>query len=110
MVEFKFVGISILSIKLFILIFWVYLRIKNLKYCFSKKEKKKENNLKYSISYNKYGNKDDNALVTLKIWYYGIGSGDNNSVIGDNSLLLVVEAVIKVIVLAIMLLALCYYV
>ena len=74
---------------------------------FLKKRKKKK--LKYSISY-KYGNKDDNALVTLKIWYYGIGSGDNNSVIGDNSLLLVVEAVIKVIVLAIMLLALCYYV
>ena len=66
--------------------------------------------MKYSISYNKYGNKDDNALVTLKIWYHGIGGGDNNSVIRDNSLLLVVEAVIKVIVLAIMLLALCYYV
>ena len=64
MVEFKFVGISILSIKL-LLILWVYLRVKNLKYCFSKKEKKKK--LKYSISYNKYGNKDDNALVTLKI-------------------------------------------
>jgi len=40
---------------------------------FLKKRKKK---LKYSISYNKYGNKDDNALVTLKIWYHGIGGGD----------------------------------
>ena len=66
--------------------------------------------MKYSISYNKYGKKDDNTLVTLKIWYHGIGGGDNNSVIRDNSLLLVVEAVIMVIVSAIMLLALCYYV